>query len=154
VRCRGVPPRDFLGITSLLGDLSGVYPVRQRQVLLTPKKYPPPQKTSKTTVPTHQTSATPQPSGGCQTLNFWGVGTVAKAPVWRVQSCMTKQSEERFFFGVCFFILYVPVHVFDRRTVRNRPSTPSREEAVQARLRDVRRILRRQNHQQGLWQGP
>ena len=106
VRCRGVPPRDFLGITSLLGDLSGVYPVRQRQVLLTPKKYPPPQKTSKTTVPTHQTSATPQPSGGCQTLNFWGVGTVAKAPVWRVQSCMTKQSEERFFFGVCFLFFH------------------------------------------------
>jgi len=28
------------------------------------------------TVSTHQTSATPQPSGGCQTLDFLGVDTV------------------------------------------------------------------------------
>jgi len=34
----------------------------QGQALLTPKKYPPPRKTSKATVSTHQTSATPQPT--------------------------------------------------------------------------------------------
>ena len=72
----GSTPGIFWVLRAFLAICQGFTPVRQRQALLTPKKYPPPQKTSKPTVPTHQTSATPQPSGGCHTLNFWGVDTV------------------------------------------------------------------------------
>jgi len=61
---------------------------------------------------------------------------------------MNKQSEEReeiraFCFGEfsSFFILYVPVHNFDGQPVRKTAVTLSREEAAQARLLDVRRIL-------------
>jgi hypothetical protein len=59
-------------------------------------------------------------------------------------------------FGVSFFILCVPVHTIDRGPVRKAAVsvTPSREEAAQTRLLDVRRILSGQNHQQGPWQGP
>ena len=98
-------------------------------------------------MPTHQTSATPQPSGGCQTLNFWGVGTVVKAPVWRVQSCMTKQSEERFFPR----FLCAGTHFSSATGQKSGRGVPSREEAAQARSLDARRILSIWERRQGSW---